>query len=145
MVSRPSICRSILSLSKIAHQMWFDHQETGQQKEKWGRSWRKWQWREVLKKGGLLIIGGLVPLCLLCQEILKFFHNPLPIIPGFSPFLVKISHPPITVISENSHLPLYEGQGGAFGLLGYIFRYKNFYILHKSNWRNAVCFVLFSM
>ena len=65
-----------------------------------------------MKKGGLLIIGGLVPLCLLCQEILKFFHNPLPIIPGFSPFLVKISQPPITVISGNSHPPLYEGQGG---------------------------------
>ena len=55
------------------------------------------------------------PFCQLCKETLKISH-PLIIKPttpflASHPFLVKISHLPITAIFEKSHPhPLYEGR-----------------------------------
>ena len=70
------------------------------------------RWHCFIKTGGLQKIRGLAPLCQLCKETLKISYPPIikppPPIPGSTPFLVKILHPP-----HNSHFwkissPLHE-------------------------------------
>ena len=99
--------------------------------------WRAGGCTKIWKKGGrqyrvvLHKIGGLAPLCQLCEETLKIFHPSIitpPPIPGSPPFLVKISHLPITAIFEKSHhpspSPLYEERW--FGLWWKIVFLKNY-------------------
>ena len=57
-----------------------------------GRLDRIWKGGEAIQGGGYKR-GQLAPLCQPCKEI--FF-------PGFPPFLVKFSMPPITTIFEKS-------------------------------------------
>ena len=104
------MCRSILLLHKIAHQMWHDHpfsqrnmtteralgmrvwgdREVGGVGKTWKREYR--QYREGLHK-----IRELAPLCQLCKETLKISHPPHyktnTTFLALLPFLVKISHP----------------------------------------------------
>ena len=103
----------LLSLSKIAHQMWRDHPFSQRNITTEGAvGVGVGGDREV---GGINKIGALAPLFQLCKETLKFpilpnikLTSPLP---GSSPFLVNISHYPITAIFERSHPLLWRGRG----------------------------------
>ena len=113
------MCRSILSLKWHIKCVVITHsaKETRKQKEQWGWGLEmtgKWSWREggiqhLKKRRGVGNIGGLVPLCQLCEDALKIFHSPHyktnPPIPGLlppplQPFL-KIVIIIITIISNN--------------------------------------------
>ena len=70
------------------------------------------RWHCFIKTGGLQKIKGLTTLHQLCKQTLKISHSPIikppPPIPGSTPFLVKMFHPP-----HNSHFwkissPLHE-------------------------------------
>ena len=110
------MCSSILSLSKIAHQMWRDQPPTQPKKQdyrknSWGRGWR-WQGiggegvAQNLKKEGVSNIGGLEALCQLCKETKSFPFphyktTPPPLFLTSPTFLINIFHPPIRAIFEN--------------------------------------------
>ena len=113
------MCRSILSLSKIANQMWHDH-PFSQRNRTTERA------VGVGNLGGIFIkYGGLAHLCPLCKETSKTSHPPItkPTNPFLTspPFLAKIYHPTITAIFEKSHPPppLYGAKGG--GRPDYVF------------------------
>ena len=112
------MCRSILSLKWHIKCVVITHsaKETRKQKEQWGWGLEmtgKWSWREggiqhLKKRRGVGNIGGLAPLCQLCEDALKIFHSPHyktnPPFLAYSPFLLKNFHPPtITAIFENCY------------------------------------------
>ena len=74
-VRRVDMCRSVISLSKITHQMWHDHPFTqGNKKSSGGGGWRRngkavkgW----VDNMGSLHKIGARYPLCTMSYPMIK--------------------------------------------------------------------------
>ena len=128
------MCRSRLSLTKIAHQMWWA-KETWKQKEQWKWGWRwqgSWGWWKTLQKGGIGNIRGFswnkgvsTPLSTMSRDLFPSFHYKPPPTPtpphtflAFPPFLVKTYHPPAPHYShfwKISSPRFYERRGGGMG------------------------------
>ena len=72
--------RSILSLSKIANQIWRDHRFSQKKRTTENSEGGGWRWKGNgggWTRGGLHKVGGLAPLCQLCKETLKITHPPI--------------------------------------------------------------------
>ena len=125
LVPRLDMCRSILSLRKIAHQIWCDHpiSQRNNRKSSGGRG-LKWQESGGVgvglgrQYGGGVFIkqGGQHPSANYVKSLKKFpISAPIMKLPPphswLPPFLVKIP-PAITAIFEKFHPPLYEGWAG---------------------------------
>ena len=127
--------RSMLSLSKEAHQMWHDHPIS--QKEQWTVGGGGWRWQgsaggggigQNLKngggrqyKGGLHKIGVLALFCQLCKEILKISYPPIikPTTPLLAPPISSKNFPPPTLQPFLENLILPTMKGGGFRLYYY--------------------------
>ena len=150
---RLDMCRSMLSLSKIAHQMWCDHsfsqrnmtteRTVGVGSWRWqgsgGRGTKFEEGRGRQYRGDLHKIGGLASLCQLFQETLKI-SNPQP----FLALPISSKNFPstlITAIFEKSH-PLFMKEGFDYELLDTVSTCVVSMIYICSNWTNYFKFDL---
>ena len=104
------MCRSILSLSKMAHQMCCDHLFSQRNRT------------AERKVGAGVVMEVITPLPIMSRDFKNFqfpYYNPsppppLPLIPGFPPFLVEISHSPLPLLQP--FLKNLEGRGWDNGI-----------------------------
>ena len=98
------MCRSILSLSKIAHQMWHDHSFSRKKQDNRKNSGGEevgggWQYRGSSQNKGIS-----TPMPTLQRDFKNFPSPHYKTYPSFLAshlFLVKISHPPLQTFLKN--------------------------------------------